>query len=224
MARNRKSKPAGPSPSNSNDIPLAMPDFHALPTGKTLLDLADEKRGIRVMQVDSTSGAEPRIIELNSDGEEEEAGTDDGAEDDDDEDSAPPFPTAVLYTVSLCAIHTTLDVIVLTQYSQEMSFASIAGRLARLAPALLLIVYLLHHPLAFAYPRLRQLFFLVAAIVAGCWLMYAGNEFGYYHVMKRAPPLGTLWVWSVVEMDLTLIWAHLGVVVGYTWWNDYGNF
>jgi hypothetical protein len=225
MARNRKSKPAQPL-STSADIPLALPDFNALPSGKTLLDLADEKRGIRIMQVNpssSKSGTEPRIIELNRDEDDED--------EEDEEDEMPaeaglesPFATALLYTISLCAVHTTLDVIVLTQYAQEMSAASIAGRLARLAPALLLVVYFLHHPLVAAWPRVRQVFFLGAAIAAGCWLMYAGNEYGYYQVMKRAPPLGTLWVWSVVEMDLLLILAHLAVVGGYTWWNDYGNF
>jgi len=62
------------------------------------------------------------------------------------------------------------------------------------------------------------------AIMAGCYLIYSGNEHGYYMVMQKAPPVGTLWIWSVVEMDLALTMLHLVVVGAYTWWNGYGNF
>lgn len=35
------------------------------------------------------------------------------------------------------------------------------------------------------------------------------NSFGYMAVMKQAPPLGCLWVWSVIELDLA--WAVLSL-------------
>jgi len=219
MPRNRKSKPKSSTPSSAADIPLSLPDF-SLPSGPTLLQLADEKRGVRMMEVNGDEG-KPRIYEI---GEDELLHGRKEVEEEEEDIEVDPLATAILYTVSLCAVHTTLDVIVLTQYSQDLSAWSILSHLLRVAPALFLVLYLLHLPLAKAYPRVRQAFFLIASVTAGCWLMHAGNEYGYYAVMKRAPSLGTVWVWSVVEMELSLILVHLVGVGGYVWWNGYGNF
>ena len=43
------------------------------------------------------------------------------------------------------------------------------------------------------------------SIAAGCYLIQITNVYSYYHVLKQAPPLGVLWVWSVIELDLS--WA-----------------
>jgi hypothetical protein len=51
-------------------------------------------------------------------------------------------------------------------------------------------------------PILHQLFFFTTSTVAGCYLIYITNTFGYYAVMKQSPPLGCLWIWSVIELDL----------------------
>jgi hypothetical protein len=56
------------------------------------------------------------------------------------------------------------------------------------------------------------------SVVAGCWLVRAVNRTGYYAVMKRAPPVGTLWIWSAVEMRLVPALVSCAVVGGYTWY------
>lgn len=55
----------------------------------------------------------------------------------------------------------------------------------------------------------------------GCYTVTAVNKNGYFAVMKRVPPLGTLWVWAVVEMDVLVGAASLLAVAGYTWWNGF---
>lgn len=67
-----------------------------------------------------------------------------------------------------------------------------------------LLVYMLHPPERSNLPMTQFLFF-VMSIGAGCWLIRAANLEGYFAVMKQAPPLGTLWVWSVIELKLP--WA-----------------
>ncbi len=49
------------------------------------------------------------------------------------------------------------------------------------------------------------------SVVAGCYLIYVTNMKGYLATQKRAPPLGCLWIWAVVELDLP--WATLSLVV-----------
>lgn len=57
-----------------------------------------------------------------------------------------------------------------------------------------------------------QTLFFIGSVSAGCYLIYITNVHGYYAVMKQSPPLGCLWVWSVIELDLipavgSLLWC-----------------
>ena len=63
--------------------------------------------------------------------------------------------------------------------------------------------------------------FFGMSIGAGCWLIRAVNLDGYFFVMKQAPQLGTLWVWSVIEMRLGWATASLAVVAAYLWVGGY---
>lgn len=69
--------------------------------------------------------------------------------------------------------------------------------------------------------KLVQLAFLLMAVVSGCWLVYSVNVNGYYAVMKKAPPLGTLMIWCVIEMDLLPSLATCAAVGAYVWWNGF---
>jgi len=68
---------------------------------------------------------------------------------------------------------------------------------------------------------LRRAVFFLTSVGAGCYLIYVTNSFGYMAVMKQAPPLGCLWVWSVIELELH--WAVLSLAgVGiYVWAGGY---
>lgn len=49
------------------------------------------------------------------------------------------------------------------------------------------------------------------SVVSGCYLIYVTNMKGYLATQRRAPPLGCLWIWAVMELDLP--WATLSLVV-----------
>ena len=205
------------------NIPMATPDYDAKPTGKTLLDIAEERRAQLAggtpfpksanAGIDSYTTAEGiTVSHRNGDFEfmsDEPLGA---------------FANALIYTLSLSALHVTFDVIVLSQYNQDVVWREIAGRIARMTPALLAVVWMFHREEVLRWPRVRQAFFLGLSVAAGSYLIYAANEYGYYFVMQRAPPLGTLWVWSVVEMDLAWAVLHVMVVGGFMWSKGYGAF
>jgi hypothetical protein len=83
-------------------------------------------------------------------------------------------------------------------------------------------IYGIHY---FIHPRRAwasiRLFLLTLAIAAGCYVVTAVNRYGYYFVMKKTPPLGTLWIWAVVELDILGAVASLGAVWGYAWYYGY---
>jgi hypothetical protein len=68
---------------------------------------------------------------------------------------------------------------------------------------------------------LWQAVFFVMSAVCGCYLIYISNTYGYLAVMKQAPPLGVLWVWSVIELELAWAVASLAVAGGFLWHRGY---
>jgi hypothetical protein len=141
-------------------------------------------------------------------------------------------------SASLSSLHFTLSFLTLHQYAQQdvLSLPDILRQTLLTAfPALTLLIHVVHgHALPVAWAAnsspgvrvalkmIQQLALVFVSNLAGCYLIYLTNDRGYYAVMKRAPAIGTLWVWSVIELGL--IGALVGVIGPglYAWWNGYG--
>jgi hypothetical protein len=67
----------------------------------------------------------------------------------------------------------------------------------------------------------RQFIFFIMSSLSGCAVIQVTNSEGYLAVMKRAPPLACLWVWAVVELDLTWAALSLAIAAGFLWGNGY---
>jgi hypothetical protein len=181
---------------------LKHPDYSGGPKGKTLFELADER------QRELNKGKPGR----RSDGTV------------DDDVAIGPLGDAILYGISMMALHLTLDVIVYSQYREAILWDEIFKRAARAAPVFVLLVYLTHVQLALRFPIARNIAFLAGSVAAGCYLVYSANNYGYFYVMKSAPSVGALWVWSVIEMSLPFAAANALAVIAYIWWNGFEFF
>lgn len=126
------------------------------------------------------------------------------------------------YLIPIISVHLVLDVLVRVQYSED-TFEGFAQRdvLYRAAMAIPVFALLHHFVHPFRKTRLFRIASFFASVGTGGYLLYAGNEEGYYYIMKRAPPLGTLWVWMFVEMDWEWSAMSLIVVVFWMWLKDY---
>jgi hypothetical protein len=151
----------------------------------------------------------------------------------------PPNPLldTLLLAAPLSALNFTLSFLTFHQYAQPdlLSIPSLLKQTLFVAfPTVTLLIHLAHGhalPSPNLSPRIRsaiktaqQLIFVITANVAGCYLIYLTNDRGYYAVMKRAPAIGTLWVWCVLELGLM---GALAGVVGpglFALWNGYGVF
>ncbi|CAD0105932.1 unnamed protein product [Aureobasidium uvarum] len=231
--RNRKerraaAKESGKHPSSATinafgNIPLSQPDRSG-PKGKTLLEIADERTA--ALQGMMASG-QPFEKSLGDGLARDENGRVLlPAKDDDTEDEAILGTGAESFflATSLAMVHFTLDVLVFQQYAQEISWPAIIQRTIIAYPILFLIVYMMKSEMANSFQTLKQLFCLAVAISSGCYMIYAGNTYDYFAVMKQAPPLGTLWIWSVIEMKLSYGLASIAVDVGFLFWNGYTVF
>jgi hypothetical protein len=210
-SKSNTSQSTGTAFQPSNEIDEAGVDFllkhpdRSGPTGKTLFDLAEERQ----RELDRANGVQ-RVYP--SDGVAS------------DEELIGPLGTAILYSLSLAALHITFDVIVYSQYREEIVWSEIFKRAGTAFPIFMVLVYLLHVDTAKRFPVLRNLFFFVVSVIAGCYLVYSANQHGYFFVMKTAPPIGSLWLWSVVEMSLVYAVPSCVVVIGYMWWNGFDAF
>ncbi|KAI8667247.1 hypothetical protein LRP88_01002 [Fusarium phalaenopsidis] len=206
MARQRKEK----KEKSAKDIKYAHPDRSA-PSEQTLLNFAKQRdlfaeADRRQRQVDNNEPVLPpraeRILET------------------------------LLWTVSMAMLHFTFDVLVQRQYGIEVLWIQIVQRTLVAWLVFIGLFYVLHpHYSAPTFvpfvPRdwqepLRQLIFFTVSISAGCYIIYITNEYGYLAVLKQAPPVGCLWLWAVIELDLLWAFTSLLIAVGYGWTHGYG--
>jgi hypothetical protein len=181
---------------------LKHPD-RAGPKGKTLFEMADERQ----RELDAAK-PKSRIVEVQ-----EALNEPVGAVGD-----------AILYAISMTALHLMLDVIVYNQYREAIVWDEIFKRAATASPVFALLVYLTHVDFSSRFPVLRNLAFLAGSIAAGCYIIWSANTKGYFYVMKAAPPMGALWVWSVIEMSLPYAATNVLAVVAYIWYNKFEFF
>lgn len=120
--------------------------------------------------------------------------------------------------IPLLSAHIILDILVRVQYAQDITWENVTEQLdilkrAAIAGPILITLHLFFDHWKFT--RLFRIGSFLASVAIGTYLAYISNEEGYYFIMKRAPPLGTIWVWLIFEMH----WAYaaLSLVVVSTW-------
>lgn len=211
--RAQASKPAVQSTTEVSHDTIEMllkhPDRSG-PKGKTLFELAEDRQ----RELDAKNGRvrPPTVTDA--------AAAPDAAH----LEPIGPLGDAILYSISMAALHLTFDVLIYQQYREALVWSEMFSRAGTAWPIFGLLVYLLHVDFSHKFPVLRNVGFLVGSVVAGCYLIYSGNKHGYFHVMKTAPPIGVLWIWSFVEMELVYAVVSAGIVCGYMWWNELGVF
>ena len=224
------------------EIPMARPKFDKA-QGTTLYEMAAARQAQlmapgRPSPKSASSTDDSVRVMLSPDGRmTTEASADEDVDLSGASTTAHPILDTIFLALPLSSLHFTLSVLTVHQYAQELKFAPIIRNTVLVAlPTLVLLVHLLHgHLIALpmtsfpvavrhAMSLARQLLFVVAANVAGCYLIYLTNDRGYYAVLKNAPSVGTIWVWSVLELGLAP--ALLGVAGPglFAWWNRYGIF
>ncbi|KAI4243355.1 MAG: hypothetical protein L6R40_003527 [Gallowayella cf. fulva] len=209
--RNRKERRAQDKQNKSPTIPFAHPKEGA-PNGKTLIDIAEERQ---LLQKSSTGSPSITTTQINPDGSiTDMSGSSDPI--------STPYLDIFLYSTSLILLHFTLSLLVQHQYASERPSLLplfLSSTVFSPAPWLILLLVGLLHPQA-SHPFM-QIVFASMAVVAGAWLVQASNDDPYLAVMKKAPALGTLWVWGIVELRWEVAAACLAATGGWGWQKGY---
>ncbi|RGP61435.1 deacetylase [Fusarium sporotrichioides] len=203
MARQRKEK-------SVKDIKLEQPDRTG-PNKETLVDFAKGR--------DLFAEADRRQRELDGEGPLLSPRTE------------RIFET-LLWTGIIAMLHFTFDVLVQRQYAMDLDWFLVTQRTLKAWLLFIVLFYVLHPhysqkqfiPLVPQQYQetVRQAIFFIASTLGGCYLIYISNNYSYVAVMKQAPPVGCLWVWAVVEMDILWAFPSLCIAVAYAYTNGYG--
>lgn len=136
-----------------------------------------------------------------------------------------PFLDIFLYTFTLTILHFTLTLLVHHQYASKppsLGPLFLSSTVFTSTPTLLFVLVFVLHPRS-GQPATQALF-AVMSTLAGAWLAYATNEEPYMAIMKKAPVLGTLWIWAIVELRWEWALATLSILGGWGWSKGYKVF
>lgn len=107
---------------------------------------------------------------------------------------------------------------------------SFKKRNSKAEPAPLYLFPLTRDKLTFSFlrrlvfpPALKTLVFLPLSALLGAHLIAITNGEPYYAVMKKAPAVGTIWIWCILELSVgAAVLGALGPLVWGVWWMGYG--
>ncbi|KAF2156625.1 hypothetical protein K461DRAFT_1554 [Myriangium duriaei CBS 260.36] len=213
------------------DIPMTIPSYARSPDHKTLLDLAAERQSLldagqpfSPVHGDGLARDEAGRVLLPRKSPDTKPGDTTAAEAKEGEDDAPigPLGESLFLTVTLTILHFTLNLLVHNQYGhQAPSVKPLIWQTLRVAPWLVVPVYALKHPDVAKRPWVKNGLHFLIGTGAGCWMLWIGNRESYMDVMARAPSVGAVWIWSVVEMRLEWGVVSLGICGVWLWWHGF---
>lgn len=119
----------------------------------------------------------------------------------------------LIWTIPFAFLYLMLDIMIQQQYAMHPTFLTEAGRLAQALPLLTAFVY---------YTAIRnrgslvlQVFLFTAGTACGCGFLFTYTTSNHMIVTRRIAPLGTLWIYTVVRMELRFAVLSLAIIYGF---------
>ncbi|WWD17110.1 hypothetical protein CI109_101547 [Kwoniella shandongensis] len=117
------------------------------------------------------------------------------------------FNTLIL-TIPFSFLYILLDILVHLQYSHRPGWEVLTKHLMTAIPTN-------RHPNHFVTTS----FLMAASIVSGCRLIWLVNKASWSLTTEQAPPMGTLWILTIVQLPLNRAVIALLAVGGWVWYS-----
>ncbi|KAF8484947.1 hypothetical protein DFH94DRAFT_624346 [Russula ochroleuca] len=101
------------------------------------------------------------------------------------------------------------------QYGQQPSWDVISERMLSGVPILAIFVFYTNR---YKSTRWMQAFLFVLSVASGTRMIYQVNYSNWRVNMQQCPPLGTIWVYTVLQLDLGPAVTALSAVALWVWW------
>jgi len=101
------------------------------------------------------------------------------------------------------------------QYGQQPSWDVITSRMLSSVPILAIFIFYTNR---YKRNRWAQAGFFVLSVVSGTRMIYQVNYSNWLLNMKQCPPIGTIWVYTILQLDLGPAAFALSTVGVWVWW------
>ncbi|KAF7352864.1 hypothetical protein MVEN_01253400 [Mycena venus] len=108
-----------------------------------------------------------------------------------------------------------MQILIYNQYGQEVNLKMLVDRMVEGIP--ILSIFIFYTTRYKRNPRVQLLLFLLGSAV-GSRMLFLLKRGGYLVNMRQCPPLVTLWVYIVIQLDLGLAVSNLVLVGAFCWW------
>ncbi|KJA29975.1 hypothetical protein HYPSUDRAFT_32020 [Hypholoma sublateritium FD-334 SS-4] len=200
MVRQRK-------PKDPKSIPLAPPSSTSTRAAlsKPLIEISEEEKWRLINQSGILSGPALQSIQHSESVPQPEEEPSMGDE----------IFNAILLIIPFSGILLLMEFLIRQQYGKETPMEVILERMVPGVPILsLFIFYTTRYK---SYRRLQTLLFIVSVGV-GCRMLWLLNRSSWLVNMRQCPPLATVWIYTVLQLDLGLAVGSLAAVGSFVWW------
>jgi len=124
---------------------------------------------------------------------------------------------AVLLIIPFSAILLLMEILIRHQYGKTASFEVIMDRMVPGVPILSLFIF---YTTRYKQDRRMQTLLFGISVAVGSRMIFLLNHASWLVNMKQCPPLATLWIYTVVQLDLVPAVLSLLVTGAFVWWKE----
>ncbi|KAF8897454.1 hypothetical protein BD779DRAFT_1490944 [Infundibulicybe gibba] len=122
---------------------------------------------------------------------------------------------SVLLIIPFSFLLLMMEILIHQQYGRRASLQAIMDRMIPGTPILSIFVF---YTTRYKHHRRMQFFLFILSILVGPRMIYLINHASWLVNMRQCPPLATLWVYTIVQLDLGPAVLNLITVGGFVWW------
>ncbi|KIM46271.1 hypothetical protein M413DRAFT_441352 [Hebeloma cylindrosporum] len=124
---------------------------------------------------------------------------------------------AILLIMPFSAVLLLMEILIRHQYGKTASFEAIMDRMIPSVPILSLFIF---YTTRYKQDRRMQALLFVISFTVGSRMIFLLNNASWLVNMKQCPPLATLWIYTVVQLDLAPAVLSLLAIAAFVKWKD----
>ncbi|KAF4619945.1 hypothetical protein D9613_005184 [Agrocybe pediades] len=199
MARARK-------PKSPQTVPLAPPSSRTPQVpGKPLIEIPEDEQWRLIKQTGILSSASLEgASAVNSNNNETLSLSDE-------------IFNAILLIIPFSSILLLMEVLIRQQYGKETTLDVVMDRMVPGVPILSVFIF---YTLRYKQDRRMQALLFFISVLVGSRMLYSMTNASWLVNMQQCPPLATIWIYTVVQLELGPAVASLAVIGAFVWWKD----
>ncbi|KAK0450049.1 hypothetical protein EV421DRAFT_1298820 [Armillaria borealis] len=132
--------------------------------------------------------------------------------------------TAITMIVPFSFLLLMMEILIRYQYGKHPGLNVLVERMVSNVPMRSVVSLLSRTPtvaaMRYKEHRRMQIGLFVVSISIGCRMIYLLSRGSLYVNIRQVPPLGTLWIYAIVQLELGPAVLNLATVAAYVWWKD----